>query len=111
MLYYGAIFTANFLKSLVRSVDKPVIVITDRHPAHGAKHTQNYVAQKPRLLGLNLLIHRNCARRKKSQKYPQNKRQLIYEKNRHTNKSVSPLIHADHTLQTLLLKKNTTNVV
>ncbi|WP_407648064.1 transposase [Endozoicomonas gorgoniicola] len=45
----------NFLKSLVRSVDKPVIVITDGHPAHKAKHTQEYVAQEPRLLDLHLL--------------------------------------------------------
>lgn len=43
------------LKSLVRSVDKPVIIITDGHSAHRAKYTQEYVAQEPKILGLHLL--------------------------------------------------------
>ena len=45
----------DYLKSLVRSVDKPIIVITDGHPAHRAKFTKEYVEQEPRLLGLHLL--------------------------------------------------------
>lgn len=45
----------RFLKSLVKSVDKPFIVITDGHSAHRAKFTQEYVAQEPKILGLYLL--------------------------------------------------------
>ncbi len=45
----------NFLKYLIRSVDKPVIVITDGHPAHRAKYTQDYVKKESKLLGLHLL--------------------------------------------------------
>ena len=45
----------DYLKSLVRSVDKPIIVITDGHPAHRAKFTKEYVEQEPRILGLHLL--------------------------------------------------------
>ncbi|WP_371924858.1 IS630 family transposase [Endozoicomonas sp. SCSIO W0465] len=45
----------KYLKSLVRSVDKPVIIITDGHPAHRAKYTKDYVEQEPKLLGLHLL--------------------------------------------------------
>ena len=37
----------DYLKSLVRSVDKPIIVITDGHPAHRAKFTKEYVEQEP----------------------------------------------------------------
>lgn len=45
----------DYLKSLVRCVDRPVIVITDGHPAHRAKYTKEYVEQEPRILGLHLL--------------------------------------------------------
>ena len=45
----------KYLKSLIRSVDKPVIIITDGHPAHRAKYTKDYVEQEPKLLGLHLL--------------------------------------------------------
>ncbi|WP_422490921.1 IS630 family transposase [Endozoicomonas sp. ALE010] len=45
----------DYLKSLVRSVDKPVIIITDGHPAHRAKYTKAYVEQEPKLLGLHIL--------------------------------------------------------
>ena len=45
----------RFLKTLVKSVKTPIIVITDGHPAHRAKSVQEYVAKEPRLLGLHLL--------------------------------------------------------
>ncbi|MGI9278107.1 MAG: hypothetical protein ACR2PX_00495 [Endozoicomonas sp.] len=45
----------NFSRSLARGVDKPMIVITDGHPAHRAKYTKEYVAQEPKLMGLHLL--------------------------------------------------------
>lgn len=45
----------DFLKSLVKSVDKPFIIVTDGHSAHRAKFTQEYVAQEPKILGLHLL--------------------------------------------------------
>ena len=45
----------QFLKVLVRGSKKPIIVITDGHPAHKSKHVQEYVAKEPRLLGLHIL--------------------------------------------------------
>ena len=45
----------DYLKSLVRSVEKPFIIITDGHSAHRAKYTKEYVEQEPKLLGLHLL--------------------------------------------------------
>lgn len=45
----------QFLKGLVRSVDKPVIVVTDGHPAHKSRHVREYVDKEPRLLGLHIL--------------------------------------------------------
>lgn len=45
----------DYLKSLVRSVEKPFIIITDGHPAHRAKYTKEYVEKEPNLLGLHLL--------------------------------------------------------
>ena len=45
----------DFLKSLVKSVEKPFTIVTDGHPAHRAKFTQEYVAQEPKILGLHLL--------------------------------------------------------
>lgn len=45
----------RFLKSLLKSVRKPVIIITDGHPAHRAKSVRDFVEKDPRLLGLHLL--------------------------------------------------------
>lgn len=45
----------DYLKALIRSVDKPIIIVTDGHPAHRAKYTMEYVEQEPKLLGLHLL--------------------------------------------------------
>ncbi|WP_281648352.1 IS630 family transposase [Parendozoicomonas sp. Alg238-R29] len=45
----------RFLKSLLSSVRKPVIIITDGHPAHRAKSVRQFVEKEPRLLGLHLL--------------------------------------------------------
>ena len=45
----------DYLKALVRSVDKPIIVITDGHPAHRSIFTKNYVEHEPRILELYLL--------------------------------------------------------
>ncbi len=45
----------GYLKSLVRSVDRPVIIISDGHPAHRAKYTRDYVEHEPKLPGLHLL--------------------------------------------------------
>ena len=41
----------DFLKSLVKSVNQPFIVVTDGHSAHRAKFTQEYVAQEQKILG------------------------------------------------------------
>lgn len=51
----GRFAFVDYLKSLVRSSDKPIIVITDGHPAHRAKFTKDYVEREPKLLGLHLL--------------------------------------------------------
>lgn len=45
----------KYLKSLVQAVQKPIIVITDGHPAHRSKLTQDYVKSEPKLLGFHLL--------------------------------------------------------
>ncbi|WP_269077850.1 IS630 family transposase [Endozoicomonas montiporae] len=44
-----------FLKQLVTSHDRPIIVVTDGHPAHKAKKVQKYIEQEPRLLGVHIL--------------------------------------------------------
>ncbi len=46
---------AGYLKSLVGSVDRLVIIISDGHPAHHAKYMRNYVEYEPKLPGLHLL--------------------------------------------------------
>ncbi len=45
----------GFLKSPLKSDRKPVIIITDGHPAHRAKSVRAFVEKEPRLLGLHLL--------------------------------------------------------
>lgn len=45
----------KFLKSLVRTSDKPIIVVTDGHPAHRSTLVKEYVEAESRLLGLYLL--------------------------------------------------------
>ncbi|MCK5894376.1 MAG: transposase, partial [Endozoicomonadaceae bacterium] len=45
----------KYLKSLVRSVTKPMIIITDGHPAHRSKLVREYVESEPKLLGFHLL--------------------------------------------------------
>ena len=45
----------RFLKQLVRSHNRPVIVIVDGHPAHKAKKVREYLEQEPRLLGIHIL--------------------------------------------------------
>ena len=45
----------RYLKSLVRSSSRPIIIITDGHPAHRSKYVREYVDSEPGLLGLYLL--------------------------------------------------------
>ena len=45
----------KYLKSLVRSSENPIIIVTDGHPAHRSKLVKKYVEAEPGLLGLYLL--------------------------------------------------------
>ena len=45
----------KFLKKLVNSHDRPVLVVVDGHSAHKAKKVLKYIQQEPRLLGVHVL--------------------------------------------------------
>ena len=45
----------RFLKQLVRTHDRPIIVVADGHSAHKAKKVLKYLQQEPRLLGIHIL--------------------------------------------------------
>ena len=45
----------RFLKQLVHTHDRPVLVVADGHSAHKAKKVLKYLQQEPRLLGIHIL--------------------------------------------------------
>ncbi len=45
----------KFLRQIVKSHDRPVLIVTDGHSAHTAKKVMKYLKREPRLLDIQLL--------------------------------------------------------